>query len=48
MLGQVQDLGAISEQGRAAFAEIEPACVELTEGGNQLRGSVSFDLRRVA
>ena len=42
MLGQVQDPGAISEQGRTPFAEIETPCVELAQGGNQPRRGVSF------
>jgi len=38
----VKDLRAVGEQRRAAFAEIQPSPVELTERGNEASGRLSL------
>jgi hypothetical protein len=42
MLGQVQHLCAVRKEGRAAFAEIQAARIELGEQAQELDGRVPF------
>ena len=48
VLGQMELLGAVGEEGRAAFAEIQLARVELHEQRDEMRSRVAFVLSGAA
>jgi hypothetical protein len=46
MFREVEDLRAVGEERPAALTQIEPACIQFSERGNQAGGGVSLDRRQ--